>query len=130
MDITQLLLAGDVSSDDDGLAVTRWLRRVRPETTRLAVSGGLLFDGESWLQLFEGTANAVGALRNILVDEAALGAAVLLFDRADAGLRVCRHWSCGYVEPGAIESLRQVAADADQTALALFAATLNSVDAS
>ena len=71
---SQLVLAGAVREGIAGIVVTQWLRDARAATGRLDVSGGLLFDGEAWLQLFEGADDAVQRLTRMAYAVPALGA--------------------------------------------------------
>lgn len=121
MVLSRKVVGGSVSLDDAGLAVPRWLRQVRPLVARIGVTGGLLFDGERWLQLLEGEAAAVDALLSSMASHPALGERQLL--HADTGNppgRLCLNWQIGYVEPEAFSALHeQMAVDAQAAVQAL-----------
>ena len=125
---SQLVLAGAVREGIAGIVVTQWLRDARAATRRLDVSGGLLFDGEAWLQLFEGPDDAVRQLMRMACAVPALGAHPDPAWAQAAGGRACVGWTCGFLEPEALLALRR--ACAGSAAPALFAAALLAADAS
>jgi hypothetical protein len=114
MVLSRKVLTGSVSLDDAGLAVPRWLRQARPLVAQIGVTGGLVFDGERWLQLLEGEATAIDALLATMSSHAALGQRQLLHaDTGDLPERLCANWLIGYVEPEDLSALQeQMAVDA------------------
>lgn len=122
MTFMRMVIAGTVSLDDAGLALPRWLRKVRPLVTRAGVTGGLLFDGERWMQLLEGDAGAVEGLRQGLRQaDPSLGDPQLLLT-TDVGplQRLSPGWLIGYVEPDDLDRLHERFAAEGLAALTVF----------
>lgn len=115
MEHRQTLLAGRLALGTSPLAglpaLVRLLRR-RCEATRL--SGGLLFDGEWVVVLFEGEAVAVEGVLDELASAPQLDRRLeVLVDRplaADDGVRT--RWIAGYAEQELLDALRQREGDA------------------
>ncbi|MFO1336894.1 MAG: hypothetical protein U1F53_01440 [Burkholderiaceae bacterium] len=106
MDVWHVVLTGCVAGGDGGpLAVPRWLREARQLAAAGRVTGGLLFDGERWVQLFEGGQEAVDEIARALVAHADMGAALVLAESGRGAAR-CRDWLAAYVEPDALATLQ------------------------
>lgn len=88
------------SSGDDVQGLTRWLRRAR---ALRELSGGLLFDGETWLMLMQGPADVVLCLLEQLVQyDPGAGSFEL---HAVTPAADVPGWRVGYVEPGQLEGV-------------------------
>lgn len=127
---SQLILAGIVRGGVAGLVVTQWLREARPATRRMDVTGGMLFDGERWVQLFEGRLDAVDAMARLAAGHADLGLDPACSHRSGALQRDCAYWACGYVEPLELVRVLSVFEAPGPDATSVFAAVLASSDAS
>jgi hypothetical protein len=129
MGLLRKVVTGSVALDDAGLAVPRWLRQARPLVARIGVTGGLVFDGERWLQLLEGEAAAIDTLLGAMATHPALGEQRLL--HAGAGtppVALCQGWSIGYVEPEALSQLHDQVVLDGAAALQALAAMLVGAD--
>lgn len=126
MSLKRLVVSGCVALDDAGLALPRWLRQARPLAARLAVSGGLLFDGERWLQLIEGEPTAVGQLlAGLRQANPAMGEPQLLLDSdVQATQRLSPGWFTGYLEPEELERIHERLAVEGALALPAFVRVL------
>lgn len=115
MEHRQTLLAGRLAPGTSPLAglpsLVRLLRR-RSETAHLG--GGLLYDGECVVMLFEGEAVEVAALLDTLATASQLDARLeVLVDRTLAADECMpTRWIAGYAEPELIDALRRHGADA------------------
>jgi hypothetical protein len=130
MAITQWMLAGSVNPDDVGVAVARWLRAARRAAAHDGLTGGMLFDGERWIQLLEGTPALVAELVGVLQRSGALGAPTVQQQiEAAGGRRACTQWRSGYVEPTVIDVLESALAGGVADAFTPFLSALNDADA-
>lgn len=127
---SQLILAGIVRGTVSGLVVTHWLREARAATHRMDVTGGLLFDGECWMQLFEGRIDAIDAMVRLAAGHDGLGLDETFRCRSDTLRRDCARWTCGYVEPQVLAGLRAACGLPGGDAAPMFAAALTASDAS
>lgn len=128
--IRQLVTCGQLGLTDTGRALPRWLVQARHECARLGVAGGLLFDGESWVQLFEGPSEAVQPLWTLLQIAVDLGLQGVLLDRHHASAQAGSHWQIGYVDPPLLASLAAQVVDPGAEAVVAFIAALQDCDAS
>lgn len=128
--IRQQVTRGQLGLSDRGRALPRWLTQARHECARLGVAGGLLFDGENWLQLFEGPPSAVQSLWTLLQAAGELGLQGVLLDRCGAAAQAGGRWLIGYAEPPLLARVAAQAADAEAAAVAAFIAALAACDAS
>lgn len=129
--IRQLMIRGQLGLSDTGRALPRWLAQARHECASVGVAGGLLFDGESWLQLFEGSPAAVDSLLKLLQAAPALGPQDVLLDRSrDGEPQAGERWLIGYVDPPLVDDVATLAQDPGANAVAAFIAALAVCDAS
>lgn len=124
MSLSRHVVTGRVVLTDEGLAVPRWLRKARPLVAQAGISGGLLFDGEQWLQLIEGAPAATDALLATMAIDVALGTPSRLYaSLGDPHERLCTGWLIGYLEPEELTQLHDgVVADGFVAVLALASA--------
>lgn len=119
-------LAPDTAPD----AVSQILRQSRERNRANAISGALVFDGERFCQLIEGTAEAVATLASrIVLDPRHVDLRVLL-DASDATPRLLQPWQTGYCDPERLDALDAAAPMAPAQALALFIEMLADCDLS
>lgn len=115
MEHRQTLLAGRLALGTSPLAglpaLVRLLRR-RCEATRL--SGGLLFDGEWVVMLFEGETASIDGVLEVLTSAPQLDRRLeVLVDRPLAADEWARtRWIAGYAEQDLLDALRQHEHDA------------------
>lgn len=126
MTLMRMVIAGCVALDDAGLALPRWLRKVRPLAAHAGITGGLLFDGERWLQLLEGDAAAVDRmLQGLRQADPPLGdPQVLLAANDGTPQRLSPGWLIGYVEPEDVDRLHERFAAEGPAALPVFVRVL------
>ncbi len=106
MNVWHVVLTGCVAGGDGGRhAVPRWLREARQLAATGRVTGGLLFDGERWVQLFEGGHAAVDDIVRALFAHPDMGAGLVLAE-AGSGAARCRDWLSAYVEADALATLQ------------------------
>lgn len=131
MEHRQTLIAGRLAPGTSPLAslpsLVRLLRR-RSETA--ALSGGLLFDGESVVMLFEGGAAAIAGVLDVLVGAPQLDTRQesLVDRRLDDAPSGPMRWIAGYAEPELLDALRRQPRDAAALTLA-FKQALGASDA-
>lgn len=130
MILKRLVVSGCVALDDAGLALPRWLRQARPLAARTGVTGGLLFDGERWMQLIEGEAAAADCLlAGLRQATPALGEPQLLLATEDEAMqRLSPGWFTGYVEPEELDRLHERLVAEGPAALPVFARVLLGAD--
>jgi hypothetical protein len=129
--IRQLMTRGQLGLSDTGRALPRWLAQARHECACAGVAGGLLFDGEGWLQLFEGPPAAVQSLLTLLQAAPDLGLQGVLLDRRrDGAAQAGERWLIGYVEPPLLAGVAAQADGPGADAVAAFIAALAACDAS
>ncbi|MEO7246071.1 MAG: hypothetical protein ABIX12_13115 [Rubrivivax sp.] len=130
MALAQWVVVGSVDPDDVGLAVARWLRAARQAAEHDALTGGMLFDGERWIQLLEGTVVCTAELVRVLQQGGALGVPTTLQQLPPGtGQRACTQWRSAYVEPAVIDALhRAIEAGVMLATLAAFVHALEAAD--
>ncbi|MEP7283864.1 MAG: hypothetical protein ABI696_17935 [Rubrivivax sp.] len=131
MALAQWVVVGSMDPDDVGLAVARWLRAARHAAEHETLTGGMLFDGERWIQLLEGTAVLTAELVRVLQQGGALGVPTTLRQvQSGTGQRACTQWRSAYVEPAVIDALqRAIEAGVMLAILAAFVGALEAADA-
>jgi hypothetical protein len=106
----QTLIAGRLAPGASPLAslpsLVRLLRR-RSEASRL--SGGLLFDGEWVVMLFEGESASIAGVLDALAAAPQLdtGLDVVVDRRLDGAQPAPTRWIAGYAEPELLDALRR-----------------------
>lgn len=102
MDLWHVVLTGCVAGP---LAVPRWLREARHLTASGRITGGLLYDGERWVQLFEGGHGTVDDIVRALFAHQDMEAALVLAEAGQGAAR-CSDWLAAYVEVDALATLQ------------------------
>ena len=111
-------------------AVSLILRQSRASNRSLGISGALVFDGERFCQLIEGTPEAVHDLAGRIERDPRHCSFRVLHDAAAATPRLCARWQAGYCENEALDPLdRRDRIDPEQ-ALAAFIQLLPGCDLS
>lgn len=105
----QLLLAARCGPGGSGLGIPRLMQASRDEAARYALTGGLLFDGETVVQCLDGPADAVHRLAAQWLAHPALREARLLQELGPvtAGPPLSMPWLAGFVDGDALESVVQ-----------------------
>lgn len=130
MDIWHVVVTGCVADGDGGRhAVPRWLRVGRPLVAAHRITGGLLFDGERWVQLFEGERSAVEEAVRVLATHPDMGAALVLDEAASVAARR-RDWLAAYVEPDLLAALQDRFIQDSEAAIDELVATMMAADPS
>jgi hypothetical protein len=125
------LLAGRLAAHTSPLAgLPALVRLLRRHCDAARLGGGLLFDGEWVVMLFEGEAASLAAVLDTLVAAPYLDARLeLLVDRTLAATESTpTRWIAGYAEPDLLETLRRQEGDATASTLA-FKQALGASDA-
>jgi hypothetical protein len=129
MSLVRWVVTGQLDPADPGAAVSRWLRTARGAASPEMLTGGMLFDGERWVQVLEGPAPTIDALVVRLL-EGVVGTASPRLQALGSGERTCVHWCCGYVEPAVIDTVqRALDVGPSSGALLAFVEALAAADA-
>ena len=126
MPLRQILVASYLPSHMAPTSLRQSMRAARERAESLGLAGGLLFDGERFVQLFVGPGDAacqaVAALQADATHERVQG--LLAADGPPDP--AWRDWQVGYTEPAVLDSV--LAAAARGQALQAFAQVMRAVD--
>lgn len=126
MPIFQILVASYLPSRTDATALCQGMRAARDRAESRALTGGLLFDGEKFVQLFVGSQAAVqSALASMHTDPTQARLWELHSDSSEPEPG-WRDWRVGYTEPAVLDAL--LAEAARGSALQAFARAMQAVD--
>jgi hypothetical protein len=126
--VFQLLYVSRLAAEFDFGVVKDIVAVARRHNAERAITGALLFDGERFCQLLEGSQADVQALmQTIERDPRHTHLAVLLAGRPLAARSMPR-WASGYCDAGALEPFDTGSGLHDQTALDAFQSILRGAD--